>query len=91
MEVILGKDFFAPNGSLYKSKGPSTSVDIPDEFRNKLPSDAKIVKQKIEAPVEKEEVKIPVPIEVAQADAVAAVEKQAEVARRKTVRRKKVD
>ena len=90
MEVILGKDYFAPNGSLYKSRGPSTSVEIPDEFRNKLPDDAEIVKQKIEAPKE-EEVKIPVPIEVAEAEALAAVEKQAEVARRKTVRRKKVD
>ncbi len=44
MKVILKRGWFAPGGRRFrKGISSSTAVEIPDEFRKLLPSDAKVV------------------------------------------------
>jgi len=50
MIVLLKADFFAPNNSLYQRDARGTT--IPDEFRDYLPENAKVIKDRLAAPQE---------------------------------------
>lgn len=56
VQVILKRDWFAPDGRLYRAGGKSSTTSIPDRVaygpddKSMLPADAKVVDRKIKQP-----------------------------------------
>lgn len=50
MKIVLKRDWFAPNCTLYPRTARYATTEVPDEFRHVLPRDAQIVGE--DAPAE---------------------------------------